>query len=702
MLRRSRLTAATALAALTAGMFAGPAGVPASASPLGSNNPTRGKGSAAHIVTLITGDRVIVGPGEPGHEQIRFQGERSSEAVQVVRQHGKTFVIPNAARPQLRKLDPALFDVTTLVAQKYDDQHLKVLPLIVRYAGKPPAAAPKGAVRDESLGSISATALRADKRTTATFWRELQRSKGVERVWLDRKVRASLDRSVPQIGAPQVWVKGFDGKGVRIAVVDTGVDPTHPDLAGKIVASENFSEAAEAVDHFGHGTHVASIAAGTGAAGTGAAVDGKYKGVAPAAELISAKVLDDSGSGYESDVIEGMEWAVAQGADVVNLSLGSGPTDGTGPAEVAVNELTEQSGALFVIAAGNDGFLGPETVSSPATADAALAVGAIDRDEALADFSSVGPRVTNGAIKPEITAPGVGIVAAKAAGTELGEPVGDHYVRLNGTSMATPHVAGAAAILAQQHPQWKAAQLKADLMSTTKPNDTNTVYEQGSGRVDVAHAVDAVVHASSGKLEFGYIGWPHENPAPLTKELTYANESGTAVELDLAVEANGVPAGAWTLSAQTLTVPAHGSARVQVTLNLDGLQPAHYGGFLTAKVNRTSETLNTPVGWYLEPELYDVTAKAVDRTGAPGGWTLIVTDVDDGSWDPEGWGSGEFAFQNGQATIRIPPASTASAPSSRPLRPMRSTRSTRSSSSRRWISGKTPCWCWTHARQRRR
>ncbi|GAB3421277.1 S8 family peptidase [Flindersiella endophytica] len=643
MSTRSRFTAAAALVAVAAGLLAGAPGLPAAARQP-ARSPSQAGRTGTHTVTLITGDKVIIGAGRAGRERVTFVPGRTnpSDAIQIVRQNGKTYVIPSAARPQLRKLDPTLFDVTTLVAQKYDDQHLKTLPLIVRYAGRPPTTSLKGAKRDASLESIEATALRADKRTTATFWRELQGSKGVERVWLDRKVKASLDRSVPQIGAPQAWAKGFDGEGVTIGVVDTGVDPTHPDLAGKIVASANFSGAADAVDHFGHGTHVASIAAGTGAA-----VNGKYKGVAPQAKLVSAKVLDDDGYGYESDVIEGMEWAVGQGAKVVNLSLGTGPTDGTSPADVAVNELTEQSGALFVIAAGNDG---PKTVSSPSTADAALSVGAVDRDESLALFSGTGPRKTDGAIKPEITAPGVGIVAAKAAGTELGEPVGDNYVTLSGTSMATPHVAGAAAILAQQHPDWKAAELKAGLMSTAKPNDANTVYEQGAGRVDVAHAVDTAVHASSGKLEFGYVRWPHENPAPATRELAYSNDSDTAVTLDLSVAATDVPATAWTLSAQTLTVPAHGKASVGVTLNLDGLAPAHYGGVLTAKA--VGETLRTPVGWYLEPELYEVTVHGFDRAGVPGGSTLAVTDIDDGEWYAE---DPFVPFDNGVAKLRIPP-----------------------------------------------
>src|SRR4029453_8028919 len=157
-------------------------------------------------------------------------------------------------------------------------------------------------------------------------------------------------------------------------------------------------------------------------------------------------------------IIAGMEWATAQGAKVVSMSLGGDPTDGTDPMSAAVNELSAASGALFVIAAGNSGAAHP--VGAPGAADAALTVGAVDRADVLADFSSRGPRVGDEGLKPEITAPGVGIVAARAAGTFMGEPVDELYTAANGTSMATPHVAGAAAIIAQQHPGWTGAQIK--------------------------------------------------------------------------------------------------------------------------------------------------------------------------------------------------------------------------------------------------
>lgn len=282
------------------------------------------------------------------------------------------------------------------------------------------------------------------------------------RIWLDGRVDATLDRSTGQINAPAVWKAGYDGTSVKVAVLDTGVDQTHPDLAGRISQAKDFSGSSGTGDVFGHGTHVASTVGGTGAAS-----GGTRKGVAPGADLLIGKVLGDDGYGTESQVIDGMEWAAAEGAKVVNMSLGSDEvSDGTDPMSLAVDELSSTSGALFVVAAGNSGEQGQETIGSPGAADAALTVGAVDRDDSLAPFSSRGPRHGDRAVKPDVTAPGVGIVAARAAGTTMGEPVDQYYVAASGTSMATPHVAGAAALLAQAHPTWSGQRLKDALIST--------------------------------------------------------------------------------------------------------------------------------------------------------------------------------------------------------------------------------------------
>ena len=220
--------------------------------------------------------------------------------------------------------------------------------------------------------------------------------------------------------------------------------------------------------------------------GTGAASGGDYKGVAPGADLIVGKVLGGAeGYGQDSWVIAGMQWAAESGADVVSMSLGdSSPSDGSDPMSQAVDALSAQYGTLFVIAAGNSG---PETISAPGAAASALTVGATDKQDELAYFSSTGPLACSGAMKPDIAAPGVDITAARSQEmTDGGEGL---YRTISGTSMATPHVSGAAAILAQQHPDWTGAQLKEHLMSSAKGlADGYSPYEVGTGRLDVAAA----------------------------------------------------------------------------------------------------------------------------------------------------------------------------------------------------------------------
>ncbi|MEV0950025.1 S8 family serine peptidase [Promicromonospora sp. NPDC050249] len=171
------------------------------------------------------------------------------------------------------------------------------------------------------------------------------------KVWLDAPVETLDVDSSPQIGAPAAWEAGYTGEGVTVAVLDTGVDTTHPDLDDVLIGSRDFTGMGSTADHHGHGTHVASIALGSGDAS-----DGVNRGVAPGADLLVGKVLGEDG-GATSWVIEGMEWAASEGADVVNMSLGErgNHSDGTDPGSLAVNALSAQYGTLFVISAGNAG-----------------------------------------------------------------------------------------------------------------------------------------------------------------------------------------------------------------------------------------------------------------------------------------------------------------------------------------------------------
>ncbi|MDP9394823.1 MAG: S8 family serine peptidase, partial [Actinomycetota bacterium] len=440
---------------------------------------------------------------------------------------------------------------------------------------------------------------------------------GVAAVWLDGRVSAVLDRSVAQIGAPAAHAAGLDGRGVTVAVLDTGVDVTHPTLAGRVTKRVNFSAEDFPGDGNGHGTHVAATVGGAG---------GRYTGVAPGVQLWSAKVLDSEGGGSESSVIAGMEWAASRGADVVNMSLGGAPSDGTSPLDTAVDALTARYGTLFVVAAGNAGAAG--TVNTPGAADAALTVGAVDGRDVLAGFSSRGPRMGDGAVKPEITAPGVGIVAAQAKGTALGPVVEAGYVSLSGTSMATPHVAGAAAILAQAHPTWDAATLKSVLAASAKPSARASVYDQGMGRLDVASALAQDVTVDRTTLAFGSYDWPHGGDPARTRTVRYSNRGDATVTLRLATaivdgERRPLAASALRLSHPELILTPGESAAVTVTLEPDEAGLGRWGGLVTATDMVSGRALRTALGFTKQPEEYDVTVRALDRSGRPADFPLV-------------------------------------------------------------------------------
>ncbi|ACU38049.1 S8 family serine peptidase [Actinosynnema mirum] len=617
------VVAVVAAAALTA--------TTAAAEPAGPDPERQGAAGPAvrGTVTLLTGDTVTVRgddvqvkPGA-GREKIAFQRSADRDGLHVV----PSDVVADVASG---RLDRRLFDVAGLIAQGYDDARTDHLPLIV--TGAPGAARVAGdGVRE--LPSVDGYALKAPKSRPVL-------AAGVEsaggRIWLDGKVSATLDRSTAQIGAPAAWAAGLTGAGAKVAVLDTGVDATHPDLAGAVAESADFTDAADADDHLGHGTHVAATVTGAG----------KYRGVAPDAEVLNGKVLDDTGGGYDSWIIAGMEWAAAR-ADVVSMSLGGPATDGADPMSLAVDRLTAETGALFVIAAGNSG--GASTVGSPGSAASALTVGAVDRDDSLAPFSSRGPRTGDYAIKPEITAPGVNIVAAKAKNGVIGTPVDDAHVAMSGTSMAAPHVAGAAAILAQQHPDWRAPQLKAALMGAAVDPKGATVYEQGAGRVDLARATTIPVQADPAALDLDTLRFPHddgEQPSPRT--VTYRNTGDQPVELALSGvlrDPSGaeIP-GAVSMSPSSVTVPAGGSAEVVVTTTLPADSPiGAYSGVLLA-----GDAVRVPIGLTRERESYDVTVTATDHAGAPAsdyGYALLNLETGErfGRFDP-----------SGRVTVRVP------------------------------------------------
>ncbi|WP_433518955.1 S8 family serine peptidase [Nonomuraea sp. CA-143628] len=622
MLQRTALLGVviTALIAAAAPAQAAPTPAPSGTpAPAPSAIPTAAQSAAKagppKTITLLTGDKVVLRTLPDKQTQLDVQSGPGREKIDFIHRRSKDglSIIPVDAMPLLAagRLDPRLFNVTRLAALGYDDATSAALPLIVTYPDQT-AAATLRVAGGRPLPAINGIAQSEPHAAAGTLWKSLtgQQARAAAapaKVWLDGKAKLSLDVSVPHIGAPKAWAAGQTGKDVKVAVIDSGYDPGHPDLQGLVDKSENFTSEPDVRDLNGHGTHVASTIAGSGAAS-----DGRYKGVAPGAKLLIGKVCLQSGDCPDSAIIQAMTWAAENGARVANLSLGEADTPGDDPVEQAVNSLSDKYGTLFVIASGNSG---PQTVSSPSTADSALSVGASYRDDdTVAQFSSTGPRASDGAVKPDLIAPGVSVVAARAAGTSAGSPVDDSYTALSGTSMATPHVAGAAAIVAGQHPDWKAAQIKAALMASTAPGDELGAYVQGSGRVDVARAITQQVTAEPAALSMGDIELP--SPAPKEKTLTYRNDGDDAVRLNLNVVAKdekGAVVTPFKLGATTLEVPAHGTAQVKVTATA-GPTGLFSGTVIAANAD---VSVRTGIGMRVAPEKRALKLRYTGTDGQP-------------------------------------------------------------------------------------
>ncbi|MFE5940077.1 S8 family serine peptidase [Streptomyces sp. NPDC056470] len=644
----------TALGAATAAVLAVTAVAPSTAAapqddttgnrPLVGSEAQARAGERAATVTLVTGDRVVVtrdAAGNPAAAALPRE-DGTVPFVQTRRSGPDLYVYPEGATAALAagRVDEELFNVTGLVRQGYDDAGTASLPVIAVYGSdlaRSIPAAPRGARRGQVLKAVDGVALKADKKQASAFWADVntpaaRSASGLKKLWLDRKVQATLERSTKQVHAPEAWAAGFDGTGTKVAVLDTGADVEHPDLKGRVVASENFTDSDTADDRQGHGTHTISTVGGSGAASGGA-----KKGVAPGADLLNGKVLNDSGSGATSWIIAGMEWAVAQGADVVSMSLGNpAETDCTDPMSIAAEELAQNQGTLFVVAAGNTG-PSLNTVSSPGCAPSVLTVGATDRDDSTAYFSSRGPTTLSHTLKPEIAAPGVGISAAAAGGRGVYA-----YQAMSGTSMATPHVAGAAAIVKQRHPDWTAQQIKAALVSSAHSAVPGDVRETGAGRLDVKAAIDQTVLGADA-VQGGTFNWPQHSSDRTTVSVPYTNTSAKAVTLTLAVDkvtgndGSRVRSSVARLGTRTVTVPA--GATVQVPLHLDPtahLERAQYGD-VTGRVLATGPDglhVSTPFSLYVQPETVTLRVKLIDRQGEPAAGAssldLIGTDTASG------------------------------------------------------------------------
>jgi subtilisin family serine protease len=458
----------------------------------------------------------------------------------------------------------------------------------------------------------------------------LGRVDGVVQVHESSRYRPQLDRSPSTIGAPAVWGPALAtaGQGMKIAVLDDGVDHRHQffDPAGyalppgfpkgqaaftsaKVIAARSFppptpkarnAELPFDPEESEHGTHVAGIAAGNN--GTTAVFGGRrtLSGVAPRAYIGNYRVLtiptvSNVGlDGNSPEIAAGVEAAVLDGMDVVNLSIGEPEITPERDLVVRAIEGASAAGVVTVVAAGNDfEAFGRGSVSSPGSAPSAITVGATSLQRQVAPFSAGGPTPVSLRLKPELTAPGVSIISSVPAREGTWEA-------LSGTSMATPHIAGAAAVLRQRHPTWRPAQVKSALVASAQParegSREASTTRQGGGFADLVRADNPLLFATPSVVSFGLV----RKGRSATRRVTLSDGGGGAGEWRVA--ATGIS------TTRLVTVPG------SLTLTLRGARLGDAAGFVV--LSRGAETRRIPFwGRVTAPRLGLHPARPLTRTG---------------------------------------------------------------------------------------
>ncbi|MFB2642838.1 S8 family serine peptidase [Shewanella bicestrii] len=621
--------------------------------------------SGAVQFTLITGEVVTaVARADGSLGGIRLLGENGAEVITSLfqNQNGQYLITPKAQKwVESHTVDIELFNISKLHAAGYDDASTDKLPVIIEYrdgtlAGSAVPNPIEGATLTDEIELIDSAAFGISKQQAAKVWETLSTDDAVKSVWLDAVVHAHKDTTsginalanltptVPLTGAYGNLAKAFNGQGVTVAVLDTGYDVQHGDLAGQVVQSKDFTYSSNGVDDLnGHGTHTAATIAGTGVES-----NGRWAGMAPGAKLLVGKVLTNSGSGSTSGILSGMQWAVAQGADVVSMSLGGSGTSCTGPLVDMVEALSDK--ALFVVSAGNS--FTRETVGIPGCAPSALTVGAVDRDNHTASFSSRGPSPDGHSAKPDIASQGVDVVSAASGG--FGATA---YRALSGTSMSAPHVSGGAAIVMQARPELTPRQVKEVLTSSVVPTDAH-VLEQGAGPMDVNRAVGQSIIAPP-NMELG--SFAYDQDIGLTeKTISLRNLSDKDISLKLKMSLIGedgktrMPATLAGLGVNSINVPANGSAEIPVWIDSSVALRSGAYGTITGRIEGTTtgksnERVTVPISFWIQPPQVNLSFSVTDMRGKAASSpskVYLMNEEDD-------WGQA-VTLRNGQASLSVP------------------------------------------------
>jgi len=486
-------------------------------------------------------------------------GPASRDLVEVV------VTLPQPALAEAITQDRALagaatahnhLNLRTLAARRY----IRTLAVAQRTAAaRIEAAIPGAAVRWRYQVTLNGLAV-AVRRTQLQRLRAL----GGLTVWPSVTYHALLDKTPQLIGAPQVWGQSLatDGQGIKIGILDDGLDQTHPFFSAtgagfayppgfpkgntayttpKVIVARAFAAASNTWKYArtpfdpvnsDHATHVAGIAAGDH--GTAASWNGaKYtvSGIAPGAYIGNYKVLtvpttDFGLDGNSPEIAAGIEQAVKDGMNVINLSLGEPEIEPSRDIVVQALDAAADAGVIPVVAAGNSfGEAGRGGMGSPANAPEAITVaassegGASGPADVIAGFSDSAPTPVSLQFKPDVTAPGEDVLSSLPQ---------DQWDRWSGTSMSSPHVAGAAAVLLQRHPTWAVQQIKSALATTGDPVHPAggagevAALREGGGRIDLPRADNPLIFVAPTNLSFALV----QRNAKLSKTITLTDAGG--------------------------------------------------------------------------------------------------------------------------------------------------------------------------------
>jgi subtilisin family serine protease len=399
---------------------------------------------------------------------------------------------------------------------------------------------------------------------------------------------ASLDESVPLIKAPQLWGPALAtaGQGIKIGIIDDGVDQAHSFFSpsgftmpagfpkgntafttAKVIVARAFPPpgatwkyASRPFDpvYSDHATHVAGIAGGD--YDTTQRNGRPVSGVAPRAYIGNYKVLTVPTpavglNGNSPEIVKGIDAAVADGMNVINLSLGEAEIDLDRDIVVKAIDAAADAGVVAAVAAGNEfGDVGYGSISSPGNAPKAITAAAVTKDSVVADFSSAGPSGIDLGFKPDVSAPGVNIYSSVPNGWDT----------FSGTSMASPHVAGGAALLLQRHPTWTPAQIKSALVLTGRPVYTDSTHRretlptrEGGGLIDLQAADTPLVFAAPADVSFRFL------------------HRGASATVPVSLTDAGGGAGAWTVRVQTVASATGAAVSAPKSVSVPGSLPLH-------------------------------------------------------------------------------------------------------------------------------